>query len=144
MPEVSKTVLVPYSTGQMYALVANIEDYPAFLPWCSGARILERKQDGVSARLDIDFRGIRQSFSTENTNTADARIDMRLKEGPFRSLEGHWLFARLADDACRIDFRLDYHFSSHLLEKMIGPVFGHIATTFVDAFVRRAEDVYAP
>lgn len=140
MPEVTKTVLVPYSAKEMYELVANIEDYPLFLPWCSGAQILERKTDGVSARLNIDFKGIKQSFSTENRNTPESRIDMQLKEGPFRALQGQWLFTALAEDACRIDFRLEYHFSSAILEKVVGPVFGHIAATFVDAFVKRAED----
>lgn len=142
MPEVTKTVLVPYSAKEMYELVANIEDYPAFLPWCSGAQILERKGDGVSARLNIDFKGIKQSFATENRNTPESRIDMQLKEGPFRALQGQWLFTALAEDACRIDFRLEYHFASAILEKVVGPVFGHIAATFVDAFVRRAEDLH--
>lgn len=142
MPEVTKTVLVPYSAKEMYELVANIEDYPAFLPWCSGAQILERKSDGVSARLNIDFKGIKQSFATENHNTPQSRIDMQLKEGPFRALQGQWLFTALAEDACRIDFRLEYHFASAILEKVVGPVFGHIAATFVDAFVRRAEDLH--
>lgn len=142
MPEVTKTVLVPYSAKEMYELVANIEDYPAFLPWCSGAQILERKSDGVSARLNIDFKGIKQSFATENRNTPESRIDMQLKEGPFRALQGQWLFTGLAEDACRIDFRLEYHFASAILEKVVGPVFGHIAATFVDAFVRRAEDLH--
>jgi ribosome-associated toxin RatA of RatAB toxin-antitoxin module len=144
MPQVTKTVLVPFSAQEMYGLVAGIEDYPAFLPWCAGAQILERKEDGVSARLEIDFKGIKQSFATENTNQQGQRIDMRLKEGPFRSLQGHWRFTPLADDACRIDFELEYHFSSALLEKVIGPVFGHIAATFVDAFVRRAESRQQP
>jgi len=142
MPEVTKTVLVPYSAQEMYGLVAGIEDYPAFLPWCSGAKILEREGDRVSARLDIDFKGIKQSFSTENENVPGQRIDLRLKEGPFRSLQGHWVFTSLADEACRVDFRLEYHFSSSLLEKVIGPVFGHIAATFIDAFVRRAESLH--
>lgn len=143
MPEVTKTVLVPYSAQQMYDLVANCEDYPAFLPWCAGGRILEQKGNIVCAELKIDFKGIKHAFTTENTNQPGSRIDLRLKDGPFRHLEGHWLFTPLAEDACRIDFRLEYHFSSSLLEKVVGPVFGHIAATFVDAFVKRAENVYA-
>jgi ribosome-associated toxin RatA of RatAB toxin-antitoxin module len=141
MPEVTKTVLVPYSAQEMYDLVAKIEDYPAFLPWCSGAQILERKPSGVSARLNIDFKGIKQSFATENENQPGSRIDIRLKDGPFKALQGHWVFTSLAPEACRVDFRLEYHFSSGLLEKVVGPVFGHIAATFVDAFVKRAESL---
>jgi ribosome-associated toxin RatA of RatAB toxin-antitoxin module len=142
MPDVSKTVLVPYSAQQMYDLVVNCEDYPAFLPWCAGGRILEQKGERVSAELKIDFKGIKQSFSTENINVNGRRIDMTLKDGPFKSLQGHWLFTPLAEDACRVDFRLEYHFSSGLLEKVVGPVFAHITSTFVDAFVKRAEAIY--
>jgi ribosome-associated toxin RatA of RatAB toxin-antitoxin module len=133
---------VPYSAQRMYDLVVHCEDYPAFLPWCAGARILEQKGQRVSAELKIDFKGIKQSFSTENINEEGRRIDMTLKDGPFKSLQGHWLFTPLAEDACRVDFRLEYHFSSGLLEKVVGPVFAHITSTFVDAFVKRAEAIY--
>ena len=142
MPAVSKTVLVPHSAQQMYELVAKVEDYPAFLPWCAGGRILEQKGEQVFAELKIDFKGIKQSFSTDNVNVPGERIDMRLREGPFKSLEGHWRFSALSDEACRVDFSLEYHFSNAILEKVVGPVFGHIAATFVDAFVQRAEAVY--
>ena len=76
MPDVAKTVLVPFSARQMYELVANCEDYPSFLPWCAGGRILEQSGDTVSAELNIDFRGIRQSFATRNVNVPGERIDI--------------------------------------------------------------------
>jgi ribosome-associated toxin RatA of RatAB toxin-antitoxin module len=142
MPDVSKSVLVPFSARQMYDLVANCEDYPAFLPWCGGGRILEQNGNELAAELKIDFKGIRQSFSTRNVNVPGESIDMKLLTGPFKHLEGHWRFTPLADDACRVDFRLEYHFSSSLLEKVVGPVFAHITSTFVDAFVQRAEVIY--
>lgn len=142
MPDVTKSVLVPYSAQQMYDLVFKCEDYPAFLPWCGGGRILEQNGNTLSAELKIDFKGIKQSFSTENVNDPGRRIDMRLKDGPFKSLEGHWIFTPLAEDACRVDFNLEYHFSNALLEKVVGPVFSYITSTFVDSFVKRAEAVY--
>lgn len=142
MPDVSKTVLVPFSAKQMYDLVAKCEDYPAFLPWCAGGRILDQKDNIVSAELEIDFKGIKQSFSTRNVNVPGECIEMRLLSGPFRSLEGRWRFIALSEEACKVEFRLDYHFSSGLLEKVIGPVFAHITATFVDSFVARAEAVY--
>ena len=142
MPDVTKSVLVPYSAQQMYDLVFKCEDYPAFLPWCGGGRILEQNGNTLSAELKIDFKGIKQSFSTENVNDPGRRIDMKLKDGPFKSLEGHWVFTPLAEDACRVDFNLQYHFSNGLLEKVIGPVFSYITSTFVDSFVKRAEAVY--
>ena len=143
MADVSKTVLVPYSARQMFDLVNNCEDYPAFLPWCAGGRILEQNGNTMSAELLIDFKGIKQSFSTQNVNQPGERIEMRLLEGPFKSLEGLWLFTPLAQDACKVEFRLEYHFKSGLLEKVVGPVFAHITSTFVEAFVQRAEAVYA-
>ena len=143
MPDVSKTVLVPFSAKQMYDLVAKCEDYPAFLPWCAGGRILEQKGDELSAELKINFKGIQQSFSTRNRNVPGRSIEMALLSGPFKSLRGHWRFTPLAEDACRVEFELEYHFASSLLEKMIGPVFSNITATFVDAFVKRAESQYA-
>jgi len=143
MPGVTKSVLVTHSARQMYDLVANCEEYPAFLPWCAGGRILEQKGDVVSAELKIDFKGIKQSFSTENVNIPGQSIDMKLLSGPFKSLEGHWRFTPLTEEACRVDFSLEYHFSNSLLEKVVGPVFSHITATFVDAFVKRAESKYA-
>jgi len=127
----------------MYDLVVNCEDYPAFLPWCAGGRILEQNGNELSAELQIDFKGIKQSFSTRNRNVPGKSIEMELLSGPFKSLRGHWRFTALAEDACRVEFELEYHFASSLLEKIIGPVFSHITATFVDAFVQRAEAKYA-
>jgi ribosome-associated toxin RatA of RatAB toxin-antitoxin module len=127
----------------MYDLVVNCEDYPAFLPWCAGGRILEQNGNELSAELQIDFKGIKQSFSTRNRNIPGSSIEMELLSGPFKSLRGNWRFTALAEDACRVEFELEYHFASSLLEKIVGPVFSHITATFVDAFVQRAETRYA-
>jgi ribosome-associated toxin RatA of RatAB toxin-antitoxin module len=127
----------------MYDLVVNCEDYPAFLPWCAGGRILEQNGNELSAELQIDFKGIKQSFSTRNRNIPGSSIEMELLSGPFKSLRGNWRFTALAEDACRVEFELEYHFASSLLEKIVGPVFSHITATFVDAFVQRAEARYA-
>ena len=94
------------------------------------------------ARLHIDYHGIRQNFTTENRKTYPSLMDIRLKDGPFKHLEGIWRFIALSDDACKIEFRLSYEFSNIFLEKIIAPVFSHIANTFVDAFVTRADQVY--
>jgi len=134
---------VPFSAQQMYDLVVNCEDYPAFLPWCAGGRILEQNGNELSAELQIDFKGIKQSFSTRNRNIPGSSIEMELLSGPFKSLRGNWRFTALAEDACRVEFELEYHFASSLLEKIVGPVFSHITATFVDAFVQRAEARYA-
>lgn len=142
MADVHKTVLVAHSAGQMFRLVDEVECYPEFLPWCGGVEIRSRTEATTSATLHIDYHGIRQNFTTENAKTFPTVMDIKLVNGPFRHLEGAWRFIPLAEDACKIDFRLHYEFASPLLEKIIAPVFSHIANTFVDAFVERAERIY--
>ena len=142
MKHVHKSVLVAHPPAQMFALVDAIEEYPKFLPWCGGARILHRDATSVEAELEIAYRGIRQSFVTRNVNKAPERIDMRFVRGPFRSLVGHWFFIRVGSLGCRIEFKLDYEFASGVLEALVGAVFDDIVDTMVDAFVRRADVVY--
>ena len=142
MAKVEKSVLVGYSASQMYALVDQVEHYPDFLPWCGGTQLEHRDGQLTRATILIDYRGIRQSFRTENTTSPPEFIEIRLVSGPFRRLDGTWHFIALSDSACRIDFRMDYEFSSRVLERLVGPVFQVIANSFVDAFMRRAEKVY--
>lgn len=142
MAQVEKSVLVPHSAEQMYLLVDAPERYPEFLPWCGGVDLIERDEKTTVATLHIDYHGLKQNFTTQNTKTYPTLMDIKLVDGPFRHLEGVWRFIPLADDACKIEFRLHYEFSSHLLEKIIAPVFSHIANTFVDAFVSRADNLY--
>jgi ribosome-associated toxin RatA of RatAB toxin-antitoxin module len=143
MASVHKSVLVPYSAAQMFALVERSEDYPRFLPWCAGAQALERDGEHVVVRIDIDFHGVRAHFTTDNRNLPPESIVMQLRDGPFRRLEGRWQFHELAASACKVEFDLDYEFSSAALAKVVGPVFNYIADSFIDAFVKRAEAVYA-
>lgn len=142
MPEVSRSVLVGYSPEQMFALVDRVEDYPGFLPWCGGVTLLQRDAEVTRASILINYHGIRQSFTTENVKRAPAEMRIRLIEGPFRRLEGSWRFTGLADRGCKVELALDYEYSSRILEKLIGPVFNHIASTLVEAFVKRAGQVY--
>ena len=142
MEHVKKSVLLPYSCEQMYELVDRIEDYPKFLPWCSGATILETHPGGKTARLDIDYHGVRAHWTTDNANTPPERIVITLKDGPFKRLHGEWRFRRLSDDACKVELELAYEFASALLEAAVGPVFDRIASTFVEAFVKRADALH--
>jgi ribosome-associated toxin RatA of RatAB toxin-antitoxin module len=137
-------VLVPHDAAAMFALVENVESYPQFLPWCAGARYLETRGDGKTARIDVDYHGIRLHFSTDNVNRPPESIVITLKDGPFRHLHGEWRFTPLGASACRVDFEFAWEIASSRLEPVVGPVFGHIANTFIDAFVRRAEAVHAP
>jgi len=142
MAQVDKTVLVEYACDQMFSLVRDIEQYPRFLPWCSAARVDSAQGQLIRATLNIDYHGVRSSFSTENAHDPPSSIAIRLLEGPFRQLHGSWRFTALGDAACKIQLRLSYEFSNRLLEKLVGPVFNYIANSLVDAFVRRAEQLY--
>ncbi|MBW7859718.1 MAG: type II toxin-antitoxin system RatA family toxin [Rhodocyclaceae bacterium] len=142
MAEVKKIVLIEFTPEQMFDLVDRVEDYSSFLPWCGGAELHERTSVKTVATIHINYHGIKADFTTENEKVRPERMQIGLKEGPFRHLDGSWLFKPLGDTACKIEFDLHYQFSNRLLEKALGPVFNHIANTFVDSFVRRAEQVY--
>ena len=142
MRQVIKTVLVPYAAGEMFELVDRVELYPAFMPWCGGTKVLAQRPGSKTARIDIDYHGVRAHFTTDNLNDPPSSILITLKDGPFRHLHGEWRFRTLKADACKVEFDLAYQFATSLLDGAIGPVFSHIANTFIDAFVRRAETVY--
>lgn len=139
MITVERSALVGHRATDMFALVEDIESYPRFLPWCSGAAVEQRDAARIVGTLRIDFKGVHQQFTTENVMTPGEAIEMRLVRGPFRSLEGRWRFVPLAPEASRVELHLAYQFASPLLGRLVGPVFNHIANTLVDAFVRRAD-----
>jgi ribosome-associated toxin RatA of RatAB toxin-antitoxin module len=142
MQRVLKSVLVPYSAARMFDLVDRVERYPQFLPWCGGSQVIEEHAGGKTARIDIDYHHIKAHFTTDNVNRAPESIIVTLRDGPFRHLHGEWRFHPLSEDACKVEFELAYEFATHVLEMVVGPVFSHIANTFIDSFVRRAESVY--
>ena len=139
---VDRSALVPHSAQKMYALVADVESYPQFLSWCERAVVSVNEPSRTVATLHINFHGLKKEFTTENLNQPGVRIDMTLVSGPFRSLEGSWLFIPLSEKACKVEFRLRYQFASTLLEKAAGSAFRGIANGFVDAFARRADEKF--
>lgn len=126
----------------MFELVDRVELYPQFLPWCGGAHAIAQEGNHKTARIDIDYHGVRAHFTTDNVNNPPESIVVTLKDGPFRHLHGEWRFRALGDYGCKVEFDLAYEFATSLLDRAIGPVFSHIANTFIDAFVKRAERVY--
>lgn len=138
MAIVEKTVLIERPPAQMFDLVDRVEDYPQFLPWCGGAELHERTTSTTVATLHINYHGLKSHFSTSNEKEAPHWMNIRLRDGPLKQLDGSWRFIPLGDVACKIEFKLHYEFSSKLLEKALGPVFNHIANTFVESFVKRA------
>src|SRR5215831_18328332 len=142
MAGVQKSVLVSHAAERMFELVERVEDYPRFLPWCAAATVLERSESETIARLDIHYRGVRAHFTTANRIERPERIVIALRSGPFRHLDGTWRFTPLGDVGSKIELTMGYEFASGVLERLIGPVFGRIAHTLVDAFVHRADAVY--
>ena len=126
----------------MFPLVANIQHYAEFLPWCGGTEILENSENLCVARVEIDYMGIKKSFVTANVNTTDEKIEMTLREGPFKHLQGLWQFEPIGNIGSRISLDLEFEFSGLVVERVLGAVFNSIANTMVDSFVRQAEKEY--
>ncbi len=142
MTVIHRSALVPYSADEMFRLVADVESYPRFLPWCGGARILSRDEDTLVAAVDIAYGGIHKTFTTRNLMQPSKMLDIHLVEGPFSHLNGHWRFDTLGDDGSRISLDLDFEFSNRLAAFAISPVFTRIANDLVDGFVRRAHELH--
>ena len=145
MKHVKKSVLLWYSASEMYALVTAVDAYPAFLPWCERAEVLSQDAQGPTVRVHLQFAGLRHAFTTRNTQVPGELVDMKLVDGPFSNLDGCWKFQPLGQAgqrACKVGLELQYTFKSAALAAVVGPVFDRIAGSLVDAFVKRAEQVY--
>jgi len=139
---IHKSALVPYAAGEMYGLVADIESYGKFLPWCGGARIVARDADSVTAAIDIAYQGVRKTFTTRNRLEHGRVMELKLVDGPFKSLQGSWRFEELDEKDCKVSLNLEFEFSNRLLAFAVGPVFSNIANGLVESFRRRAEEIY--
>ena len=145
MKTVTKSVLIWYSPAEMYVLVTDVAQYPQFLPWCDHSSVLEQHVGGMTAEVGINFGGVRQTFVTRNQHMPDSCVQLQLVRGPFSSLDGQWDFHILGDGsqrACKVELTLRYDFDNAALGKLVGPVFDKIAANLVDAFVKRAQQVY--
>lgn len=135
--------VLPYAPEKLFDLVADIERYPEFLPWCIGARIRSRREDVIVADLVIGFKGIRERFTSRVTLDRERmRIDVAYLDGPFRYLNNHWIFNEADAQSCEIDFFVDFEFRSRLLQKIIGVLFNEAVRRMVSAFEMRAADLY--
>ena len=142
MPAVSRSALIMHSAREMYDLVADVESYPEFLPWCSGARIVRQEGDIIEASLSLAKGALSYKFATRNRMVPGESIDMQLLEGPFSHLSGGWSFNALGDEGCKVSLDLDFELSSRLLQATVGPVFGKAMNKMVEAFCQRAEQIY--
>ncbi|OEE59832.1 ubiquinone-binding protein [Enterovibrio norvegicus FF-454] len=142
MPRITRSALVPFSAEQMFKLVNDVEAYPAFVPGCSGSRVLEATGSAMTASVDVAKAGIRKTFTTRNELVEGQAIKMELVDGPFRKLVGGWHFTSLDAEACKIELNLDFEFTNGLVEMAFGGVFNELAVNMVTAFTQRARVVY--
>tara|TARA_R110002049_G_scaffold189793_2_gene358414 strand:- start:129 stop:518 length:390 start_codon:yes stop_codon:yes gene_type:complete len=127
----------------MFDLVNDVEAYPSFLPWCRNSKILTKSDTVITASLDLAKGGIHHVFSTQNTLIPGESIDIALIDGPFQHLEGHWQFAMIGENqGCRIQLDMDFEFSNRIISMALGPIFTQISGSLVDAFCKRAQDIY--
>ena len=132
-----------HSPEQLFDLVADVERYPEFLPWCIGARIRSRRENVLIADLIIGFKGIREKFTSEVTpDRAAMRVDVAYRDGPFKYLNNHWIFNAQPDGGCEIDFFVDFEFRSRLLQRIMGLLFNEAVRRMVSAFETRADQLY--
>ena len=141
MPKHAERRHLPYRADQLFDLVADVERYPEFLPWCVAARVRERKPDLIVADLVIGFRMFRERFTSRVKLSPPQRIDVEYTEGPFRYLTNHWIFEPVPG-GCRIDFFVDFEFKSRILQKVIEMLFGEAVRRMVAAFETRAQQLY--
>lgn len=142
MPSHTEQQFSPYSPNQLFGMVADVEKYPQFLPWCRAARVIERKDNEFLGELIISFAHITESYTSKVTLNPEAGIiDVAMVKGPFEYLTNHWKFTA-SEGGTIIDFALDFKFRSKILEKLIGGLFGKATAKMVDAFNKRAADLY--
>lgn len=144
MPQIRRSALVEHSAARMFALVADVAAYPRRFDWCSGAEVIEQAADRVVARLDLGLGGFSTWFTTENSMAPPHHIDMQLRDGPFRALQGRWTFHVLDESACKVSLALDFEPRNLLLAPALGAGMQHLADRMVDDFVREADRPDAP
>lgn len=142
MRKVSRSALVPYSAEQMYVLVEDVESYPDFLPWCGGAVLHWRDGDLLEGSVEMRVAGLRRSFRTQNRMREYEAIDMELVDGPFSHLSGGWHFKALDQLGCKVSLEVEFEVKNRATNQVLGRYFEQICNSLVDAFVRRAEQIY--
>ncbi|OGT68553.1 MAG: ubiquinone-binding protein [Gammaproteobacteria bacterium RIFCSPHIGHO2_12_FULL_45_9] len=142
MPTIQRVQVVPYSIEQMYDLVNDIVSYTEFVPFCSKSEVLLQTEDELRASLTFSKGGLHKSFSTQNRLKPHKIVEMRLLDGPFRQLEGFWRFETVSEGS-RVSLDLEFEFASTLMSIMFGPVFNTVASSLVDAFTKRAHQLYS-
>ncbi len=144
MPTHAERRVLPYTPEQLFDLVADVARYPEFLPWCKGARIHRQEPGLLIAELTIGFSLLRESFGSRVDLDRPRRIDVTYTEGPMRYLDNHWIFRPVGEGRCEIDFFVDFEFRSRLVQRLMEVLFSEAMRRMVDAFERRAAQLYGP
>lgn len=142
MNTLKRSAIVPYSVRQMFELVNDINEYPRFLPWCQKSTIISQNETEIVAELEIAWKGMHKSFTTSNRLYPYERMEIRLVTGPLKHMEGIWQFVPLGDHACKVLLDLEFEFAGGFIDSLFQPVFQHIANSLVDAFCKRAVELY--
>ncbi len=142
MSRISRSALVMHSAKEMFELVNDCESYPKFLSGCSDARLIKRTDSELIGELELSKAGLKYRFTTRNGLFEPERILLELQEGPFKKLEGEWLFTPLSDEACKVSLDLEFELAGRVVSAALGPLFSQVASNLVDAFVKRADEVY--
>lgn len=143
MPTITRSALVMHSAKEMYTLINDVESYPLFVPDCGDSKIIELTEHSMTASLLVAKGAIKKWFTTKNTLVENESVKLTLVDGPFKYLIGEWKISPLSDQACKIQFEIDYEFSNKLLSLAFGGVFNHLVNNIVQAFTKRAKEVYA-
>src|SRR5688572_4978928 len=142
MTIINRNALVNFTPRQMFELVNNIEDYPRFLQWCRKSEVISRSETIVEATLEIAWAGVHKSFTTRNHLSYPDHMEITLVSGPFKHLTGNWTFKPLGEQGCKVSLDLEFELAGHFIDHVFHPVFNHIANSLVDAFCKRAVEVY--
>ena len=143
MPKYFKICRLPYSCESIFNLVADVESYPDFLPWCIATRIRSTDETHMSADMVIGFKMFREQFTSSVILIRPRNIQVEYENGPFKHLKNHWIFDTESEGNCLVDFSVDFEFSSQILERAIGKVFTGAVQRMVSSFEKRAKILYA-
>lgn len=144
MPTHAEQKTLPYTPEQLCAMVADVEKYPEFLPWCIASRITKREEGAFYADLVIGYKLVRERFGSRVTVSAPDHIHVEYLKGPMKYLSNHWRFIREPDGSCTIDFHVDFEFKSKILQGLMEVFFNEAVKRMVKAFEDRAKDLYEP
>ncbi len=141
MPTHAEHKLVPYTAEQMFDLVADVQHYRDFLPWCAASVVKSRTDTDLEADLKIGFGPFREAFTSRVALERPRTVNVKYEDGPFRYLNNQWTFTPV-EHGCRVDFFVDFEFRSRMLQSAIGVVFNQAVQAMVKAFLKRARDIY--